>query len=89
VEIHAEPYDLDILIDIHWSINHGDRGVEEQHTLGTEAVIVIFELDRPFRRKGLFDACTGRPADAVLRCIEKEIPVHVVSGLERQIKSLG
>ena len=74
MEIYAEPYDLDILIDIHRSINHGDRGVEERHTLGTKAVIIVFELDRPFRRKGPFDARTGRPANAVLRCVEKKFP---------------
>jgi len=79
MEIHTEQYDLNILIDIGWSEASGKRGVGEQQTLGTEAVIVIFELDRPFRREGPFDACTRRPANAVLRCIEKVNPVHVVS----------
>ena len=79
MEIHAEQYNLNILIDIHRSINHADRGVFEQHTLCAEAIIVIFELDRPFRRKGPFNSCTRRPTNTVLRCIEKVNPVHVVN----------
>ena len=46
MEIHTEQYDLNILIDIGWSEASGKRGVGEQQTLGTEAVIVIFELER-------------------------------------------
>src|SRR5271170_5488489 len=73
VKVHAKRDELNALFDIDRPGDAADRAVDEGHIVGAEAVIVVFQSDRPILPQRPFDTSARGPADSVFRPLETVI----------------